>query len=69
MKLNKMLVGAALAVGSAFGAGAQAESVNYGMYYCCSALQQECDFIWGEDSPRCAGVYERCMLSRHCTIP
>ncbi len=69
MKLNKLLMGALLVLGSAVGAGVQAQSVNYGMHYCCSALQEECNIVWGEDNPRCAGVYQRCMLSRFCIIP
>jgi len=69
MRLNKLLIGALLAAGSVLGAGVQAQSVNYGMHQCCSALQQECNFIYGEGSPRCAGVYSRCMQGRYCIIP
>jgi hypothetical protein len=69
MKIKRALILALLAAGSAFGAAVQAQSVNYSMHYCCSALQEECYFVHGEDSPRCAGVYERCMLSRYCIIP
>lgn len=69
MKIKRTLMLALLAAGSAFGAAVQAQSVNYSMHRCCTALQQECYFTYGEGSPACQGVYQRCMLSRYCIIP
>ena len=69
MKISKLMLGALLAIGSAVGAGVQAQSINYSMYICCSQLQNDCNWSYGEDHPRCVGLYESCMLSRRCIIP